>query len=795
MFKRFLKTKFFLFGILPVFFGSIAGVIILSVIIYKATRDIPSIEELTQFRLNQPSMVYDSTGKVIAELGTERRYPIRISEMPMSVRLAVVAVEDARFFEHNGIDMLGIIRATLKNIRAGRLAEGGSTLTQQLVKNIFLSPEKKFVRKFKEAIIAYQIDKYLTKDEILEYYLNQVNFGRGGYGLQAASINYFGKNAKDLNLAESALLAGIPKSPRLYSPHITNNKDRSLQRRNYVLLRMYENAFVTEDEYLNAIEEPLVIIDNPPTRQRFAEYFLDYVLKYITEDLAIDAPQNRGLKVYTTLNMEFQEKAEAAVRNNLQATAARIGYFGPVGHLSEITEEKPPVLTDFTEEDGVIYVPPTLEDLLEVPSYLKQNGFKKAVVSKVDTAELSITFKDNTTGRVKLSSSLWAKPASNTKDRRLDDFRKILKDNDIVYVVPANDKKEKDLYFLTQDPPMEAALLAVDPQSGAVLAMVGGYSFEKTMFNRATQAKRQVGSVFKPIAYSVALEEGLQPMSKILDAPIISQPDENGMIWRPKNIVDEYRGETTLKEGVTKSINVATIRMSEKLGLKKILAYSKSFGITSDLANDLSITIGSGSISLLEMVYAYSVFPNMGTRCAAPYFITKIEDTDGNILFEFEPPEHIQVLKPYTAQVMTDILMNVVQNGTASRAKVIRRPIGAKTGTSNKYRDAWFVGFLPNLVVGVWTGFDDYSVDVNLGTGAQSSLPTWVEFVSAIVGKIPPAVFPVTQGVKYIKVDNKNWEPVSDAIWEDTSFEPYIEENLPGAHDNQTVTASVLPDR
>jgi penicillin-binding protein 1A len=740
-------------------------------------------------------MVYDSTGKVIAELGTERRYPIHISEMPMSVRLAVVAVEDARFFEHNGIDLIGILRATLKNIRAGRFAEGGSTLTQQLVKNIFLSPEKKIVRKFKEAVIAYQLDKYLTKDEILEYYLNQVNFGRGGYGIQAAAINYFGKNAKDLTLAESALLAGIPRSPTLYSPHITKNQERSVQRRNYVLLRMYENAFITEDEYLTAVEEPVAIIENPPSRQRFAEYFLDYVLKYITEDLAISAPQNRGLKVYTTLDMEFQEKAEAAVRNNLHATSTRIGYFGPAGHLSDI-ERDAPVLTEVEEENGIVYVPPTVEDLLEVPSYLKRGGFKKAIVSKVDTAELSISFLDNTTGRVKLATSLWAKPVSaNTKDKRLDDFKKILKENDIIYVVPANDKKEQDLFLLVQDPPMEAALLAIDPQTGAVLAMVGGYSFEKTMFNRATQAKRQVGSVFKPIVYSVALEEGLQPMSKILDAPIISQPDENGMIWRPKNIVDEYRGETTLKEGVTKSINVVTIKMSEKLGIKKILSYAKNFGITSELANDLSITIGSGSISLLEIVYAYSVFPNMGTRCAAPYFITKIEDADGNILFEFNPPEHIQVLKPYTAQVMTDILMNVVQNGTASRAKVIRRPIGAKTGTSNKYRDAWFVGFLPNLVVGVWTGFDDYSVNVNLGTGAQSSLPTWVEFVGSIVNKIPPAVFPVTQGVKYLKVDNKKWEPVKDAVWGNTSFEPYIEREKIDEADNSTlpVAAANLP--
>jgi penicillin-binding protein 1A len=309
--------------------------------------------------------------------------------------------------------------------------------------------------------------------------------------------------------------------------------------------------------------------------------------------------------------------------------------------------------------------------------------------------------------------------------------------------------------------------------------MVGGFAFEKSMFNRSTQAKRQVGSIFKPLVYSVAMESNLQPMTKVLDAPLLTAPNESGMVWRPKNYEDRYYGETTLKEGVTRSRNVVTIKVAEKVGLRKIMQYVKDFGIQSELASDLSITIGSGSISLLEMVTAYSVFPNMGTRPLSPYFVTRVEDADGNVLFDLLPPEHVNVIRPNTAQIMNDILMNVVERGTGFRAKVIPRPIGAKTGTSNENRDAWFIGYMPNLVVGVWTGFDDFSINVEVGTGSQASGPTWVDFVSAIVDKVPLGIFPVAEGVVYRKVDNTDWEPTSELIFENTSFEPYSYDTNP----------------
>ncbi|MDR2884119.1 MAG: PBP1A family penicillin-binding protein [Deferribacteraceae bacterium] len=773
--------KIFKYTVLAIFLGCLVASAITLWKLYSIAQTLPPVEQITSYRFNEPSMVYDVNNRVIAELGNERRYPIQIDEMPLQIRQAVIAVEDARFYEHNGIDLIGISRAVVTNIKSGRFAEGGSTLTQQLTKNIFFSPEKKLIRKYKEAVLAYRIDNYLTKDEILEFYLNFVNFGRGGYGVQAASVNYFGKNASDMTLAECALLAGIPKAPAIYAPHISYEK--AFDRRNYVLLRMHENGFINEEQYLTAIEEPIVITDTVPLRLRHAGYFLDYVLKYLSDELGISEPQNQGLKVYTTLNVDYQASAEAAIRSNLRENTKRQGYFGRVGSIN-IALDNDTTLAMTGDGTEILAEP---KSLLSVPSYLSAMGYKKAIVKDIDDEKLTISLDNGTAGVVMLIDSRWASPVSTEKNRpQLSDFRTILAVNDIIYVT----HKQDDRYLLEQDPPMESALLALDPQTGAILAMVGGFAFEKSMFNRAVQAKRQVGSVFKPLVYSVALETGQQVMSKVLDAPILSTPDDNGMTWRPKNFEDRYYGVTTLKEGLTRSRNIVTIRVSERVGLKRILNYAKLFGITSELQSDLSVTIGSGSISLQEMVYAYTTFPNMGKRPSSPYFVTKVEDSDGNILFEIAPPEHVDVIKPKTAQIMTDLLINVVEQGTGARAKAIHRPVGVKTGTTNENRDTWFVGFLPNLVVGVWVGFDEFKTGM-AAAGAQSAGPAWVEFVNAVVPTLPLAVFPVAEDVLYQRVNLDTMEPTNDFIGENISFEPYSIEPPPPVDDNATDTPPI----
>ncbi|MDR0454720.1 MAG: PBP1A family penicillin-binding protein [Deferribacteraceae bacterium] len=763
--KSFFGSRILRYTVLAVFLGVFAGVSLTGYHLYKLAHTLPSVEEITRYRMSQPSMLYDETGAVIAELGNERRYPIPISKMPVYLQQAVIATEDARFYEHSGVDFLGIFRAMLTNVKSGRFAEGGSTLTQQLVKNIFFTKEKKLIRKYKEAVLAYRLDKYLTKDDILEFYLNYVNFGRGGYGVQAAAVNYFGKNAADLNLTECALLAGIPKAPGIYAPHL--NLDRSQQRRNHVLLRMYENGYINEDEYLKSIEEPIVITETIPLRLRHAGYFLDFVLRYLSDELEISEPQNKGLKVYTTLNVTFQDKAEDAVRNNLLKTSKRQGYFGPAGKISDSPDEEI-VLAGNVDGDPVV-INNSPESLLQIPPYLAVLGFKKAVAVKVDDQQVSIKIDNNTSGVLKLIDNRWAR-AENSNSGQLNSFKTILEPNDVIYVLPK--EKEQGVYLLEQDPPMDAGLVAIDSKTGAIKAMVGGFAFEKTMFNRAAQAKRQVGSSFKPIVYATAIEYGMQPMTKILDAPVITSPNERGKVWRPKNFEDKYYGETTIKEGLTRSRNIITIKIAERLGIRRVLDMAQKFGITSDLPADLSITIGSGSVSLLEMVYAYSVFPNMGTRPANPYFVTKIEDSEGNILYEMSPPAHVRVIRPDTAHIMTDILINVVENGTGARAKAIPRPIGAKTGTTNENRDTWFIGFMPNFVVGVWMGFDEFR-ELGSETGSQAAAPVWVEFVNSVLPYIPRAVFPVADGVIYRKVDLINWEPTDKLESENISFEPY----------------------
>jgi penicillin-binding protein 1A len=763
IFKFFWNNKILRYGFLSLFLGGLVGGGIAVYMLYQVAQSLPHVEDfISKYRFTQPSLVYDAEGRLMAEMGTERRYPISIAEMPADLKNAVVAVEDARFYEHSGIDYIGIARAMVVNIRSGRYEQGGSTLTQQLVKNLLLSSERKLIRKFKEAVLAHRFDSYLTKDEILEFYLNYVNFGRGGYGAQAAAIAYFGKDAKDLTLAESAMLAGIPRGPSIYAPHL--NKERALQRRNIVLLRMFENGYITEDVYNTTIEEPIEITKTAQQRARLAGYFMDYTLKFLSEEIGITDAESKGLRVYTTINMDYQVLAEKAIQENLIETSKSHGYYGPVGNINEQVVDNVTAmeLEELEGEEGVEVVQ-TLEEKLRVPPYLEPLGFKKAVVAAVEDQQLLIKFDDDTEGKVLMKDTRWA---------RASKFSSILSVDDIIYVTLKDEKAQT--YDLQQDPPMEGALMAVDPKSGAILTMVGGFAFDKSMFNRSVQAMRQVGSVFKPIVYATAIDNGAQPMAKILDAPVLA-----GGGWRPGNNEGQYYGPTTIKEGLTRSRNVVAIKVAEQVGIQNVLDYAKRFGITSNLPADLTVPIGSGSIPLIEMVYAYTTFPNMGTRPERPFFVTRVEDIDGEVIFEATQPPQVPVISANTAMVMNDILQNVVEKGTGFRAKEIARPVGAKTGTTNENRDAWFIGYLPNLVVGVWVGFDEF--DNAVGYGGSVAAPVWVSFMRSIIRTVPAAVFPAAKGVVYRKMDVRTWEPTNELIqYENGSFEPYVFEEEEG---------------
>jgi len=713
--------------------------------IYSLSRELPSIADLKNFEYKRPTIIYDRHGKAIAELGEERRYPLDLKEIPEVIQNAVVAVEDSRFYEHGGVDFMGIVRAFITNVKAGRVVEGASTLTQQLVKILYLTPERKLKRKVKEQILAYRIDKVLSKQKVLEMYLNQIYFGRGAYGVQAAAINYFGKNVSELTLAEAAMIAGIPKGPGRYAPHL--NMAKAVKRRNHVLFRMYETGYITEENYQKASVEEVNIIDKIPPKNMAAGYFVDFIIRHLKEKESVEDPNSAGLKVYTTLDLNMQKAAETALKSNLLEMTEALGFRG---ELYKYSEDK-----DLTEA------------LKVEKDYLKELNFEKALVTKVEENTVEIKTL-NGDGLLQIKDNRWAREF-RAKYWRNTDFRRILDINDIIYVTLIDEDEKR--YRMAQEPNLESAILSMSPETGELYAMVGGFDYRKSMFNRAFQAKRQVGSLFKPIVYSTAIENGMSTMSQILDAPIIKAMEEEGEFWKPENYSGKFFGHTTLKEALTKSRNLVTIKVAEKIGISKIIEQAKLFGIGEELNRDLSVSIGSGAVSLMEIVYAFSVFPNLGER-HEPYCVTKIENAKGEVVREYQSSEPIRVLKESTAHTMVDMMLNVVKNGTGKRALVIPRLIAGKTGTTNENKDTWFVGYMPDLVNGVWVGFDDFQPIGRYRTGSNTALPAWVSYTKEIYEDFGKKLFPVSRDIAYFRVDNESKE-ITNSFSDNYSFEPF----------------------
>ena len=770
--KKLTKLRIALYGIAGMFGLGLLGFLGLVLYIYIISLELPSTDEFSKFKYTEPMVVYDSKGTVIAELGAERRYPVPIEEMPKYVYQAVVAVEDGRFYEHSGIDPWGIARAMVANIKAGRMVEGGSTLTQQLVKVIYLTPERKLKRKIKEAIIAYRLDKELSKEKILELYLNQVNFGRGAYGIQAAAINYFGKDVKDMTIAEAAMVAGIPKGPSIYAPHL--NMKKSINRRNHVLKRMRELNYITEEEYQNALNEKVVLAESVPLRLRYAGYFMDYVHKFIEEDLKIEDAQNKGIKVFTTLNLDYQKAAEKALLTNLMAIGKREGYKGALGKLLEdndtdveMTEEEMAVLESAEQQDnGTKFV--RLDN--NIPSYLEELNYKKAVITKVEKSKLDILLYDNSTGIINYKENEWI---SLYNGKWVNNFTQIFEENDVIYVSFKKKVKENNVYLIEQNPPLEGSIVSINPQTGEIYAMVGGMSYFKSFFNRAVQARRQVGSTFKPLVYATAYESGYYPMSVFHDTPVIQENSNTDENWRPKNFDGTFRGEMTLERALQLSNNSVTIKLAQKIGVAKIIRYAKMFGFTGDIPEDLSVSLGSLSASPLELAYAYSTFANQGMRSKTPFFVTRVADIDNKTIYEAQPPEMVKVLEPSSASLITDSVVKVVEKGGAWKSRVnINRVFGGKTGTSNDSKDCWFAGVMPNLVTVAWVGYDDYTKMGSYAVGANTSQLIFIDYIKAINNILPLAIFPTPVGATYFKV-NKETNEMTDAITGDLMFSLY----------------------
>jgi penicillin-binding protein 1A len=592
-------------------------------------RSLPSVTALETLQPIQGTKIYDDNDEAITELHVERRILVPLAQIPQSLRDAILATEDRRFYSHWGIDPIGVARAILQNYRRGRIVEGGSTITQQLTKVLFLTPDKSLERKLKEAVLALELERRYSKDRILEMYLNQVYFGQGSYGVEAAARTYFGKGVSELTVRESALIAGLPRAPTNYSPF--DRPEAAKRRREVVLRRMVEFGTIKDEEAKRLAKTDLGLI--PPERRRTTgQYFIDYVQQTLEAKYGPDLVLKGGLNVYTTVNPTMQLTAEQSLREGLKALQGR----------TSATQGKPG----------------------ETP---------------------------------------------------------------------------------------EGAVVTVEPQTGYVKAMVGGSDFFRSEFNRAVQAKRQPGSAFKPFIYIAALEAGFTPASQIEDSPVSFPIGKNGQVWKPENYDRKFRGSTTLQQAIEESVNVVTVKLQERIGLAKTIQVARRLGITSPLDVNLSLALGTSDVSLLEMTSAYGTLANQGVWMP-PVTIRYVTDAQGKLLEE-HVPEGREAVAPETAYVITQMLRGVVERGTGQAAKGLGRPVAAKTGTTNDYSNAWFVGFTPRLATGVWVGYDRPRSLGKDETGSRVAVPIWVTYMGKVLGESPKEDFPVPDHVVSMLVD------------------------------------------
>jgi penicillin-binding protein 1A len=630
-----------------------------TVIYYMMTLDLPGIDALKDYRPSIASRVLDENDELIDEFFLEDRKLVKISDVPKIAQHAFVAAEDSRFYQHQGVDLQSIFRAMFKNVEAGKIVQGGSTITQQVAKLMYLTPERKYIRKLKEAILSYRIDKYLSKDEILNLYLNQIYLGHGTYGIESASIGYFGKSAKDLTLPEAALLAGLPKAPTTYSPFLSF--DRAKQRQVYVLTRMMEEGFITKEQMDKAVATPLKLRPMKP-KDKVAAYFVEHVRRYVQEKYGADVLYKEGLSIYTTLNLSAQKAARDAL-------------------IKGLTE---------MEERG---------------------------------------------------------------------------------------KSEKGL--------VQGALYCMDIKTGAIRALVGGRDFNQSEFNRATQSRRQPGSAFKPLIYTAAFDKGMNPSTRFVDSPIVFEdPSQDDGLWKPKNFDGKFLGPITMRTALVQSRNVVTVKILQEIGIDYAVSYAVNMGIESPLSRNLSLALGSSGVTLQEMVRAYGVLGNGGKK-VTPFFIRKIVDRTGNV-FEETKVISEQVIDPRIAFMTTYVMQDVVESGTGRRVKSIGRPVAGKTGTTNDTRDAWFIGFTPSLITGVWIGFDQEKSMGRQEVGGRAAAPVWLYFMEKVLANTPVEAFPVPEGIIFVKVDHKTGRPTQDT-GPGTIYECFLDNAPPGEKEEDAI--------
>jgi penicillin-binding protein 1A len=742
---------------------------------YYLSRDLPKINTLEDYRPATVTSVFSDDGRKIGEFYKERRIVIPLSQMPSNLKNAFVSAEDSRFREHPGIDIVSIFRAFLKNFQAGTVVQGGSTITQQVTKTFLLSPEKTYERKIKEAILAYRIEKKFTKDEILYLYLNQIYLGHGAHGVEAASENYFGKHAKDLNLAESSMLAGLPQAPSRYSPFRFPN--RAKQRQIYALNRMKEDGIITNLEATEAIDLKL---DIKPRKNWFIERvpcYTEHVRRYVNKNYGEDALYQQGLQIHTAVNIELQKIGRTAVNRGLIDLDRRTGYRGVLKNIPTLQIES------FCNEVS-LKINNTLLD--------KETAYQGVVLSVDDTTGLTRVRVGDIQGIIKLETMSWArKPNKNIAyyEAKVKKPSRVFKPGDVILVKVLNDLMEDgDLEFsLEQEPVVQSALLSIEAETGHVKAMIGGRDYRNSQFNRAYQSRRQPGSAFKPVIYAAALDKGYTAASVIIDSPVVYEDTERNFIWKPHNYTEKFFGPTLFREALVHSRNIVTIKILQDIGIDYIIDYSRRLGITAEMNRDLSIALGSSGLSLLEIVNAYSVFSNLG-YLIEPVFITKIYDRDGKLL-ETSKLIRKKVIDMNTAYIMTSILESVVKSGTGWRIKALKRPVAGKTGTTNNLFDAWFLGYTPRYTTGVWVGLDQEAPMGKGETGSRAASPIWLEFMKNTLEGKPARTFNVPEGIVFAKIDAKTGLlPIKET--EKTIFESFKEGTEPTEYTQEPGTAS-----
>ncbi len=741
-FRKFLLWSFLL-GFILVLMGAAASV----GVYFYLSKNLPQISSLTQYHPPIITTVYSDDGRKIAEFFEERRIIKPLEEMPSALINAFIAAEDSRFYKHKGIDFYSILRAFFKNLEAGTIVQGGSTITQQVTKSFLLTPQKTYTRKIKEAILAYRIDKAFNKKEILYLYLNQIYLGHGAYGVEAAAENYFGKSISELNLAECAILAGLPQAPSKYSPF--RHPERAKQRQIYVLNRMVAEGYIPQSKASEAINTEVEI---KPRRNLYIEqipYYTEQVRRYVEEKYGREVLYTQGLKIYTAANIEMQNIAQDEIVKGLHELDKRQGFRGPLKRLA------PEEIESFSE---------TIQTELEKDP-LVVGRTTKGVVIKVNNKNKTVTVRiGNSLGKIALADMEWARKPDievayyEVKVKRPSEA---LTSGDVIWVKVKEKTEESDVWQLAleQEPEAQAALLCLEAETGFVKAIVGGRDFRDSQFNRAFQSRRQPGSAFKPLIYAAALDKHYEeeperfytPASVIIDSPIVFKDEERDFTWKPKNYKERFFGPTLMRDALAKSRNVVTIKILQDIGIDYAIEYANKLGIHSDLSKDLSIALGSSGVSLLELTKAYSVFANRG-YLIEPVFITKIEDRDGNVLEEMSP-ERIKVIDETTAYLMTHLLEGVVKHGTGWRVKALNRPVAGKTGTTNNLFDAWFMGYTARYITGTWVGFDDEAPLGKSETGSRAASPIWLGFMQRIVADKTPKIFEVPEGVVFTQID------------------------------------------